>query len=173
VLPDALSHARRVLLGEFQYDRALCDAREAQLLAATHRSAHTRARSKLLDLSCAIWSGELDAAEQLVRTSLDVANQDITERALFEVRMAAISMLHSGLTSQVLSLHASMIETYPDAVTFRCCLAGALDHLRVEMSIPCRVLADQQSRSFPIQKLAFAKLLVHAPLGPLTTPDWC
>lgn len=125
LLPDALATRAMCLMSGLEYERALRDTQEAGVLAATHRSAHTRARATLMELTTAFWRGDLSTAERLSCASLAAAPDDIAERALFTVRMAAITMLRSDVTPELIAVHERLLHTFPEAVTFRCALAGA------------------------------------------------
>jgi tetratricopeptide (TPR) repeat protein len=100
------------------------DTERAVRLAHELELPQVSARSEVPSLLRAFWEADLEKAERLSRRALDAASHDLVERALFLVRMSALTMLKEGLRKETLDAFESVCALYPDVIGMRCLLAS-------------------------------------------------
>ncbi|HEX6244107.1 MAG TPA: hypothetical protein VFZ61_24495, partial [Polyangiales bacterium] len=123
-LMDALITRALAKLTQGDVEGAATDEQRAKRLAATSGTPQARARSQLIELMRAFWSGDVALARRLTEAAYAVTREDLAERAHFLMRSATLRFVEGGQVSEYILSYETMLRAYPDAVGLHCALSS-------------------------------------------------
>lgn len=114
---------------------ARVDEHRAQLLVRPLLSPRSLARSEVPAISRAYGSGNVSEAERLAQASINCTPNEITARAFFVARSAALKELAEGASEQLMHMFEALLVVHPAATGLRCWLASVYARLgRTELA---------------------------------------